>query len=337
MRNSPWRRSQRNTNGNRRYGGAAARMWKRHARAIWSVTKCAAWAWWNDNCIRLAAALAFYTASSLAPLVIIVVGLTGFVTDRQQVVSQLENQVGLLMGQPGQQLVAIILASTTPQSSTLATIFGFAILLIGATAVFGELQAALNLIWEVKPKPTSGVWADLWDWLKQRILSLAIVLAIAFLLLVSLVVNTLMAGAATYLRGVDQTEALFGRSLETLVALPVITLLFALLFKYVPDAQIRWRDVWLGGCVTAVLFTAGKAAIGYYIGHASVGSAYGAAGSLIALLMWVYYSALIVFFGAEFTQSWATRQHVVEPKPYAEPGVAPQTKSETAESAPPAG
>ena len=297
---------------------------------VWSVTKSAAWAWWNDNCMRLAASLAFYTVLSLAPLVIIVVGLAGLATERQHVVNQLEYQIALLMGQHGQQLVHTILTSTEPQGGTLAAIIGFVTLLIGATAVFGELQAALNLVWEVKPKPMSGVWAGIWDVLRQRLLSLAIVLTIAFLLLVSLVVSAAVAGAATYLRGADQTQMLLGNGLESVASIAVITLLFALLFKYVPDAQITWRDVWLGGAISAVLFTIGKTAIGYYIGRASVGSAYGAAGSLVALLVWVYYSALIVFFGAEFTHAWATHHHAVEPMPHAESGTAPQTKGEAA-------
>jgi membrane protein len=150
------------------------------------------------------------------------------------------------------------------------------------------------------------------------------------LLLVSLVVSAALAGAATALRGAGHPQQLPGHVLELTVSLPILTGLFGLLFKYVPDVQLRWRDVVLGGGVTAVLFTIGKMAIGYYIGHASVGSAYGAAGSLIALLMWVYYSALIFFFGAEFTHAWTTRQRAMAPKSYAEPGTAPQTKGEAA-------
>lgn len=303
-----------------------------HLKTLWSVTVRAAEDWWNDNCIRLSASLAYYTALSLAPLVVIIVGLAGLVTGRQQVASQLEAQLELLMGQHGRQLVSTILTTTEPQGGTLAAIIGAVTLLISATAVFGELQAALNLIWEVKPVAT-GVWVGLWFWLKQRLWSLAIVLAIAFLLLVSLVVSATLAGATAYLQGAAQTSLLLGHILEIAVSIPVITLLFALLFKYVPDAQIHWRDVWLGGGVSAILFILGKTAIGYYIGHASVGSTYGAAGSLIVLLVWVYYSSLIFFFGAEFTHAWATRQRVVEPKPHAEPGAAPQTKSTAAAEA----
>jgi membrane protein len=303
-------------------------------RTFWSVIKQTAANWWNDNCVRLAASLAYYTALSLAPLVIIVVGLAGMVTEPQRVAMQLEAQLELLIGQPSRQLVHTIVMTTEPQGGTLAAIIGIVTLLLSATAVFGELQAALNLIWEVKPTATRSVWSSLWFILKQRLLSLAIVLAIAFLLLVSLVISAALAGAATYLRGQDQTPLLLGRVLEAAISLLVNTLLFALLFKYVPDARIRWHDVWLGGCVSAVLFTIGKVAIGYYIGSASVGSAYGAAGSLIVLLVWVFYSSLIFFFGAEFTHVWATRHHAVEPKPHAESGAAPQTKSAAAEDVP---
>jgi membrane protein len=290
---------------------------------LWRVTQDALWGWWNDNCLRLAASLAFYTVLSLAPLVIIVVGVAGVVSERHQVVTQLLMQIELLLGRAGQQVVETILTTTEPQGGTLAALIGLVTLVLGATAVFGELQAALNLIWEVQPKPLSGLQAALWAWLRQRVFSLALVFALAFLLLVSLVVSAFVASVATALRGPGQV-------LELAVSLPVLMGLFALLFKYVPDVQLHWRDVWVGGGVTAVLFTIGKAAIGYYLGHTSVGSAYGAAGSLIALLVWVYYSALIVFFGAEFTHAWTTRQRVVQPAPYAAPGVTPQTKIDAA-------
>jgi membrane protein len=297
-------------------------------KTMWSVAQSAMWDWWNDNCMRLSASLAFYTALSLAPLVIIIVGIAGLITERQLVANQLEQQIDLLMGSSSRQLVHTILATTEPQGGTLAAMIGIVTLVVGATAVFGELQAALNLIWEVKPKPINGVWANLWYWLRQRVFSLAIVLAIAFLLLVSLAVSAALAVVAHYLQGPELT--LLSRGLEVAISILVITFLFALLFRYVPDAEIQWRDVWLGGLVSAVLFTVGKVGIGYYIGRASIGSAYGAAGSLIALLVWVYYSSLIVFFGAEFTHAWATRQRAVEPKPYADSGAAPQKKSEAA-------
>jgi membrane protein len=232
------------------------------------------------------------------------------------------------MGPAGRELVTSILTTTSPQGGTLAAVVGLVTLVIGATAVFGELQTTMNLIWEVRPAPTAGVWAGILAWLKERFFSLAIVFALAFLLLVSLVVSAALAGAAAFFWGPEQT--LLSRLLELVVSLAVLTLGFALLFTYVPDAEVRWRDVWLGGVVTAILFTLGKTAIGYYLGQASVGSAYGAAGSMVVLLVWVYYSALIVFFGAEFTQAWATRHGGVAPQPHAVSGAAPQTKGEAA-------
>jgi membrane protein len=300
-----------------------------YAKTLWKVTTRALEGWWNDNCLRLAASLAFYTALSLAPLVLLVVGLAGVVIERQQVAGQLATQLEGLMGSAGRDLVNTILTTTTPQGGTLAAVISLVTLLIGATAVFGELQATLNLIWEVHPAPTEGVWASLWTLLKQRLFSLAIVFALAFLLLISLIISAALAGAAAVLYSPEQT--LVSRLLDLTVSLLVLTFVFALLFKYVPDAQILWRDVWLGGFASAVLFTVGKTAIGYYIGQASVGSAYGAAGSLVVLLVWVYYSALIFFFGAEFTQAWATRQRAVAPMPHAEPGAAPQLKSDAAQ------
>jgi membrane protein len=295
---------------------------------LWTVTVQALSDWWEDNCLRLAASLAFYTALSLAPLVLLVVGLVGMVLERQQVAGQLALQLEGLMGPAGRQLVEAILTTQTPQSGMLATGIGLATLLLGATAVFAELQATLNLIWEVQPAPTSGVWVSLWMLLKQRLFSLALVCALAFLLLVSLVVSAALAAVAGVLQGPG--EALLARLLELTISFAGLTGLFALLFKYVPDAQIRWRDVWLGGGIAALLFTLGKTAIGYYIGQASVGSAYGAAGSMVVLLVWVYYSALIFFFGAEYTHAWSTRQHAVVPQPHAIPGAAPQTKSAAA-------
>jgi membrane protein len=295
---------------------------------LWHATLRALQDWWNDNCLRLAASLAYYTALSLAPLVLLIVGVVGLVLDRQQVGAQISVQLEGLIGPAGRELVTSILAATNPQGGTVATIIGLATLLIGATAVFGELQATLNLIWEVQPAPTNGVWAGIWALLRDRIFSLTLVLALAFLLLVSLVISAALAGATALFHGPEQ--AVLSRILEIVVSLLVLTFVFALLYKYVPDAEIGWRDVWLGGLITAVLFTLGKTAIGFYLGQASVGSAYGAAGSLIALLVWVYYSALIMFFGAEFTHAWTIRHHAVTPEPHAIPGTAPQTKSEAA-------
>jgi membrane protein len=300
--------------------------------SLWRVTIRAAQDWWEDNCLRLAASLAYYTALSLAPLVLLIAGLVGMVLDRQQAASQLAAQLEGLMGPAGRELVNSILTASSPEGGTWATVAGLVTLVIGATAVFGELQATLNLIWEVRPAPTGGMWAGIWALLKERLFSLALVFALTFLLLVSLVVSAALAAAAALFQGPEQ--ALLSRLLELAASLLVLTFVFALLFKYLPDAQIRWREVWLGGVLTAVLFTVGKTAIGYYLGQASVGSAYGAAGSMVVLLVWVYYSALIFFFGAEFTHAWATRRGAVPPQPHAVAGAAPQTKGEAAAERP---
>jgi membrane protein len=275
---------------------------------LWRVTINAIGDWWNDNCLRLAASLAFYTALSLAPLVLLIVGLASMVIDRQQAATQLAAQLESLMGSSGGELVRTILTTTTQAEGTIATIVSLGMLFIGATAVFGELQTTLNLIWEVQPAPSSGIC----------------VFSLAFLLLVSLVITAVITTITSTFQGAERT--IFSMVLEFAVSVLVLTFVFALLFKYVPDAQIEWQDVWLGGFVSAVLFTVGKTAIGYYIGHASVGSAYGAAGSLVVLLVWVYYSSLIFFFGAEFTHAWAKQQHQIAPAAHATAGAAPQTK-----------
>ena len=223
---------------------------------LWRVTLRAVQDWWQDNCLRLAASLAYYTALSLAPLVLLIIGVVGLVLDRQQVAQQLTMQLEGLMGPAGRDLITSILATTSPQGGAVATVIGLITLFIGATAVFGELQATMNLIWEVQPAPTSGLWAGIWAWLRERIFSLALVFALAFLLLVSLVISAALASAAALFQGPEQ--ALLSRVLELAVSLLVLTFVFALFFKYVPDAEISWRDVWLGGLLTAVLFLSAR-------------------------------------------------------------------------------
>src|ERR671922_2457598 len=200
---------------------------------LWHVTLRAAQDWWADNCLRLAASLAYYTALSLAPLILLIVGLVGMVLDRQQVAGQLAAQLEGLMGPAGRELVTSILTTTSPEGGTWATVVGLVTLLIGATAVFGELQATMNLIWEVRPAPTGAIWAGIRALLKERLFSLAIVFALAFLLLVSLVISAALAAAAARFQGPER--ALLSRLLELMVSLLILTLMFALLYKYVPD------------------------------------------------------------------------------------------------------
>jgi membrane protein len=171
---------------------------------LWHATLRAVQDWWQDNCLRLAASLAYYTALSLAPLILLIVGVAGLVLDRQQVANQLTTQLEGLMGPAGRELITSILTATSPQEGAIATVIGLITLFIGATAVFGELQSTMNLIWEVQPAPTSGVWAGIWAWLRERVFSLAIVFALAFLLLVSLVISAALAGATALFQGPEQ-------------------------------------------------------------------------------------------------------------------------------------
>ena len=215
-------------------------------KRLWRVTRAAAQDWWEDNCLRLAASLAYYTALSLAPLVLLLAGVVGMVLGREQVGGQLAAQLESLKGQAGRELVNSILTTTSPEGGTWAAVVGVVTLVIGATAVFGELQTTMNLIWEVQPAPTSGAWAGIWAWLKARVFSLGLVLALAFLLVVSLVVSAALAGAASLFQGPEQT--LLSRALEIAVSLAVLTLMFALFFKYVPYALIHYEkesDRWL--------------------------------------------------------------------------------------------
>jgi membrane protein len=197
---------------------------------LWQAILCAVQDWWQDNCLRLAASLAYYTALSLAPLILLIVGVVGLVLDRQQVANQFAVQLEGLMGTAGRELVTSILAATNPQGGACATVIGLVTLFIGATAVFGELQATLNLIWKVRPAPTNGVWAGIWAVLRERLFSLALVLALAFLLLVSLVISAVLASAAALLQGPEQV--LLSRLLEIAVSLLVLTCVFTLLYKY---------------------------------------------------------------------------------------------------------
>jgi membrane protein len=184
---------------------------------LWHVILRAAQDWWNDNCLRLAASLSYYTALSMAPLVLLIVGVVGLVLDRQQAIHQLTAQIEGLMGAAGREVVTSILTTTSPQEGVLATTVGLVTLFIGATAVFGELQATMNLIWEVQPAPTSGIWAGIWFLLRERLFSLAIVFALAFLLLVSLIISTALATVAAWFQGPEQ--ALLSRLLEVAVSL----------------------------------------------------------------------------------------------------------------------
>jgi membrane protein len=264
----------------------------------WRLLQTTASRWNAHNAPRLGAALAYYTVLSMAPLLVLVVAIAGFVFGEQAARGEIVYQVKSLVGLNVARVIEELLKDAHhPASGIAATVAGAIALVIGSSAVFGELRDALNLIWDYSIPMGLGIKGLL----RFRLFAFAIVMVVGFLLLVSLVVSAALAFLASYLKG---HMALPG-FVEPLISLCVITLLFALIYKYIPDIRVQWRDVWLGAAFTAAAFTAGKVVIGLYLGKAGVGSSYGAAGSLVVLLVWVYYSSQIFFFGAEFTKVYS--------------------------------
>jgi membrane protein len=286
-------------------------------KEVWSIVREAGVEWMDDKATRLSAALAFYTILSVAPLLLIATAIAGAVFEEEAATGALVEQLRGLVGDAGAEVAQTAVQNANrPGAGTIASIIGVVTLLFGASGVFGELQAALNTAWDVKPKPGRGIWATVRD----RFLSFGMVLAVGFLLLVSLVVTTALAAFGGYVEGLLPGYEVLMQVANFVVSFLFVTVLFALIFKFLPDAQISWRDVWFGALVTAVLFTVGKYAIGLYLGRASVATPFGAAGSLVVFVVWVYYSGLIVFYGAELTQ--VTAKHAgrqIVPKPNAEP------------------
>ena len=269
------------------------------------VLKQAAFEWLDDQAPALGAALAYYSVFSLAPLLIISIAIAGLVFGREaaqgQIFDQLRGLLGDASGKAMQDMVQN--ASAKPATSMVATLIGTVTLLFGASGVFGQLQASLNAIWGVEPKPGRGILGIFQD----RILSFGFILAVGFLLLVSLILTAAIAFVGQWVGDIIPGIETLIQTLNAVLSLAVITLLFAMIFKFLPDARIAWHDVWIGALITAALFTVGKFALGLYLGKSGVASSYGAAGSLIVLLIWVYYSAQILLFGAEFTQVYANR------------------------------
>ncbi len=254
-------------------------------------------AWKEHNVPRLAAALAYYTLVSLAPLLIIVVAVAGWAFGREAAQGKICAQVAALVGeQGGRAIESIIQNADQPATGVIATLIGVLILLFGAGGVFVELHDSLNLIWRVPTKPGRGIFRVL----RERFLSFAMVLGVCFLLLVSLVISAALSALGTFL-GEVLPKVMVLQAANFILSFGIITLLFSMMFKYLPDAPVLWKDVWLGAVLTALLFTIGKYLIGLYLGRSSTTSVFGAAGSLVTLLIWVYYSAQIFFFGAEFT------------------------------------
>jgi membrane protein len=262
--------------------------------------------WSEDNAARLAAALSYYTTFSLAPLLVLLISLLGLFGVRNTIQVQILSQVEDLAGQAGSELVSgMIETASLPATGTITTVIGAVTLLFGALGVFAELQNSLNTIWEVKPKPKEGMLATIRSLFFTRLLSFAMILVVGFLLLVSLALSAGLAALGEFLGNTFISSEMLIQSINFLLSYVVITVLFALIFKYLPDARIAWKDVWLGAAITALLFSIGKLLIGLYLGRSNVGNVFGAAGSLAILMIWVYYSAQIVFLGAEFTQVYA--------------------------------
>jgi membrane protein len=262
--------------------------------------------WYRHRVPRLGAALAFYTMLSLAPLVIVVLAVAGFAFGREAATGQLVWQIQELVGRSGAEVIqSLIKAASDPFAGGIATVIGLVTLFFGASSVVAELRDALNTIWDVPTKETKFGIKSILGVLRERLLSFAVVLAFGFLLLVSLAVNAMVMVMGQYFAYWLKTPEWLLQTSNYVITFLVITILFAAMFRFLPDIEVTWGDVALGALGTAVLFTVGKTLIGIYLGKASVGSTYGAAGSLVIMLVWVYYSAQIFFLGAEFTQAYA--------------------------------
>jgi membrane protein len=260
--------------------------------------------WSDDKGPRLGASLSYYTVFSMAPLLLLVISIAGLVFGPAAAEGRIFGELRGLLGSDAARLVQTVVAKASrPEHGILGTVISIGVLVIGATGVVVELQDALNSVWKIAPKPNRGLWGVI----RTRLISVAMILTLGFLLLVSLVVSAALAALGGWLRGLAGGAVAVGWILDATVSLGVIATLIALIYKVLPDAVISWRDVWIGAGVTALLFLLGKYLIGLYIGRASVGSAFGAAGSLAVLLVWVYYSAQIMLLGAEFTRVFANR------------------------------
>jgi membrane protein len=260
--------------------------------------------WWNDNVPRLGASLAYYTLFALAPILIVAITIAGFVFGADAVQRQVTSEISGLVGKQGGQAVQAMLQGANQRGNDiLATGVGLITFFLGSTGAFLELQTALNAIWRVKPRPDAGIK----DMLLQRLLSFGLVIGVGFLLLVSLLVSAALSALNRYVGALVPEIAVVWQGVNTLVSLGVVTILFAMIYQFLPDVDLKLRHVWIGALVTAGLFNIGKYLIGLYLGTSGVASAYGAAGSVVVLLVWVYYSAQIVLLGAEFTRAYVEK------------------------------
>jgi membrane protein len=275
--------------------------------------------WLEDQVPQLGAALAYYTVFSLAPLVLLLLAIVGFIfhNDPAGAWRKMTEQMSYFLDKSAVDVVAnIAQTASQPNKGMTATIIGILLALFGASGVFGQLQNALNTIWGVKAKPGAGIVG----FIRSRFLSFAMVAGVCFLLLVSLVFESLLKGFSHYIQAIFPGGIVIALVVYSIFDLAVVVLLFALIFKFLPDVKIQWRDVWIGALMTAIFFAIGKWVLGLYLGSGAAASAYGAASSLITLLLWIYYSSQILLFGAEFTQVYAARAgRALVPAKYAVP------------------
>lgn len=301
------------------YGTRSAAALAQAPYQYWQDLQETASSWLDHEGPRLAASLSLYSLLSLAPLVVLTIAMASLVFGHSVAQAALIDQVREVMGGDGARTVQTVIEhGKEPHASSVASVIGIIILIVGASSVFGELQSALNKIWEVKAPPAAGLLtAGLLSLLKSRLVSFALVLGFGFLLLVSLVFSTALAAFGRFFSAHLSLPTALLAVANGVVSFAGIFVLIALILKYVPDVRLRWRAVWPGALATAVLFTIGKALLGLYLGKTAVGSAYGAAGSIIVVILWVYYSAMIFYFGAEFTRVRARRAAAHRPAAHA--------------------
>jgi membrane protein len=279
----------------------------RDPRALWGLVRDSAYAWNADRASRKGAALAYYMAFAMAPILIVATAVAGLFFGSAAAKGQIFEEMQTVLGASGARVVQAMIASAgRPGHGTLPAIVGLLTTIVGSTSALAELKDGLDQIWNTPVAHGSGFWRYLWDFARTRLLSILIILGLGLLLLVSLVFSALLTGLAHKLGVSDAADALL-QTLNFLLSLALVTVLFATLYKVLPAVQLAWRDVMIGATVTAILFTVGKHLISVYLGHSAVTSTYGAAGSLLVVLLWVYYSAQIFLYGAEFTKIYATR------------------------------
>jgi membrane protein len=270
----------------------------------WTLLKTSFKEFGRDKATRLAAALSYYTAISIAPMLIFLLLILGFLvggsTAENQLISQIQTAVG---PEASEFITGIIENAQEPAAGGLAGILSLIVLIWGSTNVLSHLQETLNVVWNVKPRPDLGILKTM----RRRLFAFGLVLGVGLLLFVSVLFSSVLSVIANLFTDLLPGGALLWQVVEFVISLIIVTLLFAVLFKMLPDAETKWSDIWPGAALTAVLFTIGRIALTIYMGQAAPGSAYGAAGSVIIFLLWVYYSSLILFFGAEFTQVYANR------------------------------